>query len=303
MTNVGEGHVGLTVVLPGHRDVSTALRLAWGAATDTGHRRANNEDSFLARSPLFVVADGMGGHSAGDLASAAVIHRLAELVGDDFVEPRAIERALERATADISDVAAESESGVGTTVTGIALTMHHDEPSFAVFNIGDSRVYRFDAGELTQVTVDHSVVQELVDSGTISREQADVHPDSNIITRAVGFDVLPVADFWMIPVRMGLRMLICSDGLTKELSDDALQQQLTAGLSAQFTADSLIEAALVAGGRDNVTAIVVDVLEAPFRHVPDMPPDPDQLIAKPEQIDPDIEQTAPRTGGSATSPQ
>ncbi len=261
MTEIGSSNAGLTVAIPGRPDATVTL--AWAAVTDTGRRRAANEDSFVAKSPLFAVADGMGGHSAGDLASAAVVERLAEIVSSDFMAPRTVERALERATADITSISGDSELGVGTTVTGAVMTLQDDDPYFAVFNIGDSRVYAFEGNELVQVTVDHSVVQEMVESGALTRAEAEHHPDSNIITRAVGFNAQPFADFWMLPARTGLRLLVCSDGLTKEVTDDRLRLHLAAGLSPEETAGALVDAALAAGGRDNVTAIVVDVLDAP----------------------------------------
>ena len=261
MTEIGSNNPGFAVPIPGRPDV--ALRLAWASATDVGHRRQVNEDSYVASAPLFAVADGMGGHSAGDLASAAVVERLAEMLDSSFTSPQSIERALERATADITSIAEGSELGVGTTVTGAALTLQDDDPYFVVFNIGDSRVYRYESNEFAQVTIDHSVVQELVESGALSRDEAENHPDSNIITRAVGFNARPYPDFWLLPVRSGLRLLICSDGLTKEVSDERLRMHMAAGLSPHETAGALIDAALASGGRDNVTAIVVDVLEAP----------------------------------------
>lgn len=272
MTEIGGSNPGLSIPIPDRDDA--VITLAWGAGTDTGRKRAANEDSYVAKSPLFAVADGMGGHSAGDLASAAVVERLAEIVTGGFLAPRAIERALEAATDDISEVAGESELGVGTTVTGAALTLQDGDPYFAVFNIGDSRVYAFERNELVQVTVDHSVVQELVEAGALTRDEAEHHPDSNIITRAVGFNARPMPDFWMIPLRAGLRLLICSDGLTKEVGDERLRLHLAAGLTPVETAGALIDAALAAGGRDNVTAIVVDVVASPEVH--------------------DVEDTAPR---------
>jgi PPM family protein phosphatase len=261
VTEIGSNNPGFAVPIPGRPDV--ALRLAWASATDVGHRRQVNEDSYVASAPLFAVADGMGGHSAGDLASAAVVDRLAEMLDSSFTSPQSIEQALERATADITSIAEGSELGVGTTVTGAALTMQDDDPYFVVFNIGDSRVYRFESNEFAQVTIDHSVVQELVESGALSRDEAENHPDSNIITRAVGFNARPYPDFWMLPVRSGLRLLICSDGLTKEVGDERLRMHMAAGLSPHETVGALIDAALASGGRDNVTTIVVDVLEAP----------------------------------------
>lgn len=260
MTEIGGSDPRHPVAIP---DRDSAITLAWAAATDTGHKRAANEDSYVAKSPLFAVADGMGGHSAGDLASAAVVQRLSEAVVADFMAPGDIEKALEVATEDIDRIAGDSELGVGTTVTGAVLTLEGGEPYFAVFNIGDSRVYQFERNELAQVTVDHSVVQEMVDSGMISKVDAEYHPDSNIITRAVGFNSQPTPDLWLIPIRAGLRLLLCSDGLTNEVSDDRIRLHLSAGLSASETAAALVDAALAAGGKDNITMVVVDVLEGP----------------------------------------
>ena len=261
MTEIGGSNASLAIPIPGRSEA--VVTIAWAAATDTGKRRTANEDSFVAKSPLFAVADGMGGHAAGDLASAAVVDRLAEIVGVDFLAPRTIERALERATADITTIAGDNELGVGTTVTGAALTMVDGDPYFAIFNIGDSRVYRFERNELAQVTVDHSLVQQLVDGGVITREQAHNHPDGNVITRAVGFQSTPTPDYWLLPLRAGLRLLVCSDGLTGEIDDERIRLHLAAGLSAEATASALVDAALSEGGRDNVTVLVVDVASVP----------------------------------------
>jgi serine/threonine protein phosphatase PrpC len=231
VTEIGGSTASYQLAMPDRP--GAIIRLTWAAATDQGHRRAANEDSYVAQSPIFAVADGM------------------------------IDRALEKATSDIEIVGEGSELGVGTTVTGVVLTLQGGEPYFAVFNIGDSRVYQFERGELRQVTVDHSVVQEMVDSGLIDRNQAEHHPDSNVITRAVGFNMPPTADYWMLPLRPGFRLMICSDGLTKEVSDQQLQRVLGAGRSARDTAHALVDAALAAGGRDNVTTIVLDVDAAP----------------------------------------
>lgn len=261
MTEIGGSSERLPVSIPGRP--AEPVVIAWAAVTDTGRRRAANEDSYVAVSPMFAVADGMGGHSAGDLASAAVVSRLADAITGDFAAPRAVERALEAATADISVISGDSELGVGTTVTGALLTLQDDEPYFAVFNVGDSRVYAFERNELVQITIDHSVVQELVESGSLTRAEAERHPDSNIITRAVGFNSAPMPDFWMIRAVAGLRLLLCSDGLTKEIDDESLRVHLEGSASAAEASDALIDAALAAGGRDNITVIVIDVLDAP----------------------------------------
>jgi PPM family protein phosphatase len=258
VTELGRSTGEHTATLVGR--TAASLTVSWAALTDTGLRRDHNEDSLLAESPIFAVADGMGGHAAGDVASAAVVRRLAEHTGTDFTDTDAIVEALRAATADISHAVDEEHLGVGTTVTGAALTLQEGAAYWAIFNVGDSRVYMFEDGELTRVTVDHSVVQELVDAGAISAKDAESHPDSNIITRAIGFDEEPMPDYWMLPVRPGLRLLLCSDGLTKEVPDDRLQEQLGAGRTPGETVQDLVSAALAAGGRDNVTAVIVDVL-------------------------------------------
>jgi serine/threonine protein phosphatase PrpC len=259
VTHIGASTAQYAVTLPGKDN--GALVLSWGAATDIGRRRDHNEDSFLARSPIFAVADGMGGHSSGEVASAAVVSRLAEAISGDFVEQESIEESLRSATVDIGFAEDVQHLGVGTTVTGAALTLRRGQPYWDIFNVGDSRVYMFENNELAQVTVDHSVVQELVDSGMISEDEAESHPDSNIITRAVGFNAEPMPDFWLLPLRAGLRLLLCSDGLTKEVGRERLRLHMAAGLSASETALALVDAALAAGGRDNVTVIVVDVVD------------------------------------------
>ena len=261
MTEIGSSTTGFSVALPGHPE--NVVTLAWAARTDVGRRRSANEDSYIATSPIFSVADGMGGHAAGDLASAAVVTRLSEANTVEFTTTDIIDAALLRATEDIDIVSDGSELGVGTTATGAVLTVHDGNPYFAVFNIGDSRVYAYEGGRLYQVTVDHSVVQEMVDAGMLTREQAEHHPDSNIITRAVGFGSPPTPDYWMLPLAAGVRLLVCSDGLSKELGDRDVLSHLAAGLPAAATADALIAEALENGGRDNVTVIVVDVLDAP----------------------------------------
>jgi PPM family protein phosphatase len=260
MTVLGENKDGYVIAMPGS---TVDVRLSWAGATDVGRRRATNEDSFIARSPIFAVADGMGGHLSGDLASAAVVNRLNEEVTAEFVPPQLIESALETASSDIEVISGDSDLGVGTTVTGAVLTLIDGEPHFAVFNIGDSRVYIYEKNELRQVTIDHSLVQELIDAGTINRAQASKHPDGNIITRAVGFRSQPTPDFWMVPLHPGLRLLICSDGLTGELDDKRIRLHMAAGLSVRETASALVDAALASGGRDNVTVIVVEVVDSP----------------------------------------
>lgn len=266
MTELGRTTTAHPLALEG-----SALMLDWAGVTDVGRRRAHNEDSYVAEAPVFAVADGMGGHSAGDVASDAVVRRLHEVATTDFLSADDVELALQRATEDIAVAAEGTELGVGTTATGAFLSVEEGAPSFTIFNVGDSRVYLHDSGVLRQVTVDHSVVQEMVDAGMLHPDDAESHPDSNVITRAVGFDVDPRPDYWRVPLRVGLRLLVCSDGLTKELDASRIASVLGAAPSALDAATALVDQAVSAGGRDNVTAVVVDVrgTEAPGAGEPD----------------------------------
>jgi PPM family protein phosphatase len=256
VTQIGNGNTRHRVTLPD----GTEVTLAWAAMTDTGLRREVNEDSFIAQAPVFAVADGMGGHAAGDFASAAVVTRLAEHGGKTIVGTPEIDGALRLAVQDMGRGAGVTDEGSGTTVTGAALGTIGDEPAWIVFNIGDSRVYRLVGGVLEQLTVDHSIVQELVDAGQITREEADTHPHSNVITRAVGFHEAPIPDYRAIAVEEGMRLLICSDGLTKELTSYGIRHFLLGSRRPEQAARQLLDAAIGNGGRDNITVVVVDVL-------------------------------------------
>ena len=257
MTQLGRSSTTFTVDLP---QANTTVTLAWAMLTDTGHRREVNEDSLIAEPPVFAVADGMGGHSAGDVASAAVVTRLADLAGAAVTDADELNRALSQAVIDMAHGVGVTDQGTGTTVTGVALGLVSGAAQWIVFNIGDSRVYQLTSGVLEQVTVDHSVVQELVDAGRITREEADVHPHGNVITRAVGFHEPPVPDYRVLPLQVGMRILVCSDGLTKELTAYGIRHFLMSMPRAEDAVQALVDAALENGGRDNVTAIVLDVV-------------------------------------------
>jgi serine/threonine protein phosphatase PrpC len=259
MTQIGSTARHIRIPIP---DSGGYVELSWSAHTNTGHRRSHNEDSYVAHAPLFAVADGMGGHAAGDEASAAVVTRLAESIDGDFSQFDEIQRALQHAVIDIRAIAAlRNGAGVGTTATGIALTRQNGGLYWAVFNIGDSRVYSLCDGELVQETIDHSAVQVLIDAGEITAEEAESHPHANVITRAVGFGANPIPDLWLIPVYENSRLLVCSDGLTKEVRPELIKLLLEEGTDPDDAAGLLIEAALEAGGRDNITAVVVEVDE------------------------------------------
>lgn len=237
---------------------ASSVELSWHALTHVGHRREINQDSFVALPPIFAVADGMGGHAAGEIASQAVVRRLADVaVGN--VTRSDLETALNDAVDDIELQVHEAELGTGTTVTGILLETHNGQPVWSVFNIGDSRVYLAFDGKLSRLTVDHSVVQHLIDTGQISPEEAEFHPHSNVITRAVGMNEAPLPDYVSIEVQAGQRLLICSDGLTKELTDSGILHYLDAAATAEDAAEDLMRESLGNAGRDNITVVVVDV--------------------------------------------
>lgn len=235
------------------------IELSWFALTDVGRRRETNQDSYVTLPPIFAVADGMGGHSAGEVASAAVVRRLAELGGSQSVSEADVDEVLNDAVEDIELDTGETELGAGTTVTGVIIGTEADEPTWKVFNIGDSRVYQYFKGALSQITVDHSVVQHLIDTGSITAEEAEVHPHANVITRAVGFNEAPVPDYTSLALIPGQRILICSDGLTKELTDIGIQHFLATERTVEGAARMLVQQALENAGRDNVTVVVIDV--------------------------------------------
>jgi protein phosphatase len=232
------------------------VRTTWGSATDRGRVRALNEDALLAHPPVFLVADGMGGHEAGDVASRLAVEEFARLAGLSTVDPSDL-HACFRSAAQRIRAAFERKEG-GTTVSGVALGEHDGTAHWLVFNVGDSRVYRWADGELAQLTVDHSVVQELVDSGTLSREAAEQHPERHVLTRALGTGADPEPDYWMLPARPGDRLLVCSDGVTGELTPAEVAAVLAGAAGSGEAATELVRRAVEAGGRDNATAVVVD---------------------------------------------
>lgn len=247
-------------VVDAGRDRRVDLR--WAAISDTGRRRDVNQDSLIVEFPIVAVADGMGGYTAGEVASAAVTSRLQELAtdGDEPVSEARIEDALRRAVTDLAESVEDVSPGTGTTVTGLVFGIHDGRAGWTVFNIGDSRVYRLDGDVLSQVTTDHSVVQELVAIGAITPDEAETHPHGNVITRAVGFSEDPVPDYLVAPIEADVRWVVCSDGLTKELTDYGIRHYLLLGSSPEEAARLLVDAAVENGGRDNISVIVLDAL-------------------------------------------
>ena len=234
----------------------------WGAASDRGARREHNEDCFLTSPPVFLVADGMGGHQQGDVAAQAVVDAFQTYRSGSWLTSDAVHEAVAMAVATINTIGPTGAGSPGSTLTGAGLTVQDGMPCWLIFNVGDSRTYRLARGILEQVSVDHSQVQEMVEAGMIAREEARTHARRSVITRALGGGLLsqPAVDQWLLPATVGDRLLICSDGLTGELTDALIAATLVAVPGAQAAADELVRAAVAAGGRDNVTAVVVDAV-------------------------------------------
>ena len=233
---------------------------SWGVFTDCGMVRRVNEDAYLAAPPMFVVADGMGGHAAGEVASHLAVEVLSELVGRGPIGVQDVIDAVDTANDAIVQTAEANSitAGMGTTLTGIAQVMAGGVEHWMAFNMGDSRVYRLAGDRLEQLTVDHSEVQELITSGEITREEAGVHSRRNVVTRSLGTLPASPLDSWVFPPLEGERFLLCSDGLTREVSDDEIAACLRTGADPVATAEDLLALALGRGGADNVTVIVVD---------------------------------------------
>jgi serine/threonine protein phosphatase PrpC len=228
-------------------------------ASDRGLVRQINEDSFVAAPPIFLVADGMGGHAFGDRASQTTARVLQNELSTELpLRPAAVLSAIHEANIRVQQIG--DEEFAGTTLAGVALVRDSDgaRPHWMAFNIGDSRVYLWNDGVLAQLSVDHSAVQELLDEGSITASEAAIHPDRNIVTRAIGIADEGDPDVWFLPAGGLQSFMICSDGLTKELDDDAIQAVLESADETNSPADRLVAAALAAGGADNVTVVVVE---------------------------------------------
>ena len=245
------------------------VELRYGVATDVGLVREANEDSMLAQPPVFVVADGMGGHDGGEVASRIVVEefaRLAERGYDPRGGPDAVLATLRSCQRRLNEYGAShrgSDGGPwhgGTTAVVALLVETDDGPAWLLTNLGDSRIYRVAGGELLRVSNDHSVVQELVDAGRISEEQARVHPERHIVTRALGGPDPLDPDFFVVALGEAGRILLCSDGVTDLIRDAEIAAVLGDNPDPRDAADRVVAAAMAAGGIDNATAVVVDVV-------------------------------------------
>ena len=242
------------------------VELHHGAATDVGLVRTVNEDAFLVDPPVFVVADGMGGHFGGEVASRIAVEEFARL-GQDFDPSRGCDHvvdAFSRAQSRIRDFTRTQRAvpgwHAGTTAVVAVLVEDAGVATWLLANVGDSRIYRVSHGTLDQVSVDHSVIQELLDSGAITPAEAATHPERHVITRALGSPEGIDPDFFLLPLPSVDRLLLCSDGVSGMIDDAQIEQILESIADPRDAADALVKAAVAAGGRDNATAVVVDVV-------------------------------------------
>ena len=231
------------------------MRFRIGASTHVGRVREGNEDSYMADEPLFAVADGMGGHQGGEVASKLALDTLRKAT-DGVALAQAVQDAnravFERAGKD------PALAGMGTTLTAFLVV----GDTLRLAHVGDSRAYLLREGELQRITTDHTVVEGLVEKGELTPQEASIHPQRSILTRAIGVDGEVQVDQASIQPRPGDRLLLCSDGLTGMIEEADIQRILEEHEDPQAAADALVEAANEAGGQDNITAIVIDVAEA-----------------------------------------
>ena len=240
------------------------MKLSWGAASHVGMVRQQNEDAYVAESNVFAVADGMGGHNAGEVASALAVDGLRRAAAAGFSAAEGLVAAINTTNATIHEASGglSEQRGMGTTLTALVpLPATDGEPQrVVVANVGDSRIYLWRGDELKQVSADHSYVQELLSEGLITAEEARIHPRRNIVTRALGIEGDVNADSWVLPMVVGDRYVLCSDGLVDEVDDEEIATILRTSINPQVAADHLVRVANEHGGRDNTTVVVVDIL-------------------------------------------
>jgi serine/threonine protein phosphatase PrpC len=224
------------------------------AKTDTGRQRRDNEDCVLARPPVFVVADGMGGAQAGEVAAGLAVEAFAQGLGGSGTAEQRLASTAREANRRIFELASSQRerAGMGTTLTAAYL----DDSQLAIAHVGDSRAYLFRDGTLQRLTQDHSLVDELVRRGKLTEEEAAEHPQRSIITRALGPEPDVDVDTWTYPVRAGDLLLLCSDGLTSMVPEERVTEILAGADELESAAQALIDEANRAGGRDNITVVL-----------------------------------------------
>jgi protein phosphatase len=239
-----------------------SLRIADQAyATDTGRQRSANEDSFFVRAPLFVIADGMGGAKAGEVASRTVVEAFEQPLPEAPLE-RALKETIEGANRTIYKLAGSDQNlaGMGTTTTAAIVDGQAEE--VAIGHVGDSRAYRLRNGKLERLTRDHSLVEEMRRKGQLTEAQAEDHPQRSIITRSVGPEPEVEVDLQTVPAQSGDVFLFCSDGLTTMLDEEHIARLLGRATSMPNAVRALVDEANRAGGRDNITVIAFKLVDA-----------------------------------------
>ena len=229
-------------------------------ATDVGNARATNQDAVYANERLCIVADGMGGHAGGEVAAQSAVSGLVHAFHSN-ASAKGLLAGTRKVNQEIFDRAEEVEElhGMGTTLVAIALVPHRGGDRIALINVGDSRAYRLENGELERLTEDHSLVEEMLRQEEITSEEAEVHPYRHVMTRAIGINDRVEVDNWTLTPNPGSRFLLCSDGLTNECSDAVIKEILVANPEPADAAYALIRRALDHGGSDNITVVVADV--------------------------------------------
>ena len=239
--------------------------LRWASRSDTGRVRLQNEDSVHADGDVFVVADGMGGHLAGEVASAIAVSTIVDQCRGGIVAKEQLRDALVEANKRVLDesVGDAGREGMGTTVVAIVRLNSSPNHKLALANIGDSRAYLLDSSGLHQLSKDHSLVQELVDDGLIARSDARHHPRRNIVTRAIGIEPEIQVDLWELQLAQSSRVLLCSDGLVDEVEESLIEEVLRTEVDIASAADRLIALANDHGGRDNISLVIVEESTSP----------------------------------------
>jgi PPM family protein phosphatase len=229
---------------------------SWAALTDIGRVRTHNEDSVLAQPPLFVVADGLGGHEAGEVASSIAVETLRDHA-PRRPDAKALARAVRSANREVIRAAREGygKQGMGTTMTAAIVEGNR----IALAQVGDSRAYLLHAGQVSRITEDHSMVADMIRRGQLTEAESRTHPNRSVITRALGTDPNMTADPYEFDAEPGDRLLLCSDGLTAMLEDEAIGEALAAYQDPAIAARMLVDAANDAGGHDNISVVIIDI--------------------------------------------
>lgn len=272
------------------------IRLSWAGATDQGLVRIQNQDSMYANADLFVVADGLGSPGGGEIASNLAVRAMASnapSTTNDLVA------AVHHANTVVHTRSIEQAelAGMGTTLCALAIIETDGKHQFGLVNVGDSRAYRHQDGQIEQLTLDHNRVAEMLRCGMITPIEAESHRERNTLTRAIGVSPTVVVDQWMLDIVSGDRYLLCSDGISSQMPESEISSIMSIHSSAADTASMLVRTALDHGGNDNATALVVDV-KFPHNPEPEHGPEPERGPNNPSKHNPVADMGTPADGGN-----